>query len=183
MLDAAMKGTTYRNLTLAVPAICATAILLAAAPFHWRDLALGPAYFLAFNLMEYALHRWLMHRPGTFLFDHVAIHHGLFNASHPYIADDSDNFRAVVPLYAAAAIEAGICLPAIPLWIYVSHHDAPFLAGCGFAYYFLNEIVHYGWHSGLWPAAARHHMRHHDIGGCNWNFSLPLFDWVFSTKR
>jgi hypothetical protein len=181
--NAMSAGILYRNITLSVPALTALFLFIAARPYRSMDAVLLPAYFMGFNLLEYLVHRFLMHRPGTFLFDHVGVHHGLFNASHPYITAPEDNFRAVVPLYAMFAISVGAILPAVPIGAIFGLHAAVFFLGCAFSYYSANELLHYAWHAGMLWRVARHHLRHHEVEGCNYNFTFPVCDFLLRTKR
>lgn len=169
-----ITGRWYRNVTLATPPLLAGLLLWQASPLTWTDAALTPFYFLAMNLIEYVLHRWPMHRPGSLLYDHTRIHHRAFHAGHLYVECDDDNFSAVTPLYVCALVLIGIA-PAAGL---LGWRDGLFLMGFGAAYYFVEELLHYLAHVGRF---GRHHLRHHAYAGWNYNINFPVFDWVFET--
>jgi len=172
-----MTGKLYSLVTLALPLLLSLLFLWLAMPFAWLDLALIVPYFLAFNLIEYLLHRWPMHRPGTALYEHVTVHHHAFPPSHLYITEDRDNFSVVVPAYVCIGLLAAMA----PIGFTIGIHAGFFLLGIGMAYYFVYELLHYAAHAGVRSRFARHHLAHHQIAGCNYNINFPILDWVVGT--
>lgn len=168
-----MHGALYRNVTLSTPLVL-TIALWAVLPPTRLDLALLPVYFVGMNLIEYLLHRWPMHHAGTPMFDHTRIHHGAFTRRHPIVQCDEDNYSVVTPIY----VYALMLILAIGLALVFRR---PFLLPFASAYYFVEEFLHYCAHSG--GVYGRHHLRHHDFSGCNFNINFPIFDSVFGTKR
>jgi hypothetical protein len=174
-----VTGATYRNLTLSVPLIAAIALFGLSMPLTLEQLAMIPVYFVAFNLMEYLLHRGPMHHAGTPLFDHTRIHHRAFHFRHLYITKDTDNFSVVTPLYVCGLVAGMTAIPALILgW-----HWGAFIVGCSMAYYFVEEILHYAAHTRRLGQFGNHHRMHHRMMTCNYNINFPLCDWIFGTRR
>lgn len=171
----------YREIMFAIPAGAALVLFILATPFRWSDIGVAIIYFLIFNVIEYSLHRWMMHCPGALLFDHVRIHHRAWDAARAAGVRIRDRF-VILPPYVLIIWAAVLLLGAAPIYAMFGAHAARLFRACGFAYYFIHEILHYSGHAGYLPWFSRHHLAHHDAPMKNYNFSFPVFDWLFGTK-
>lgn len=143
-------------------------------PAQWlAGLALG---LLWANAFEYALHRWLLHWPGTYAAAGHALHHDSIG-------------RPDEPLY--------VNLGGRPLWVVLmfAFNGGPLIAAdlwlawrvvpgmlLSFALYFmLTEEIHWRFHVGGWlphwlERARRRHLRHHARAAGDFAIFLPLWD-------
>lgn len=177
-------------------AIAAAAALLdPVAPLEWLAL---PATLVYANLAEYAGHRWAMHRrvPGLGLIfkRHVEQHHRFFTEEDLSFDGPADYKAVVFPPLLVAFFFGVFGVPAALLlgWLIAPNVGILFFAG-GVAYYLVYEALHFVCHLrddsaphrlAVVRAMARHHRRHHDraiMQTANFNFALPLGDWLFGT--
>lgn len=172
------------------------AVLTALAPLTWSDAGLLLAELLLLNLGEYAIHRWVLHRrvfPRMLYQRHVIEHHAFF----PYEQmgmEARDDIRWVLfpwwalPLLVVATVPAALLISSL-----VSARAGGLFPLAVMLYYGVYELIHTLAHlppDGLWSrhrwvgALTYHHRVHHDLAlmrGYNFNFIVPIFDWLFGT--
>ena len=148
------------------------------------------------SLFEWALHRYVMHRPlGKFTYpfkSHALVHHRIFKSDHTYhLIHEQDKWT--IPM----AWWNGPVLIAVGLTPFLL---AALLSGqwgilCGAvlacsAYYGAYEYMHWCMHlprkrnierSGIFFRLNGHHLLHHRYMGKNFNVVLPLADLCFGT--
>ena len=158
-------------------------------------LVLG-AMLIAINLGEYAAHRWQLHVrrfPRALYHRHVVEHHRFFAAAAMAV-DAADDVRWVLfPPWALPLLVASI-LPFFLLLRLTAPAELGWLLLLAvIGYYGVYEVLHTLAHlpashalAGLRPVRAltRHHRIHHDpalMRRWNFNFALPLGDWLCGT--
>jgi cyclopropane-fatty-acyl-phospholipid synthase len=134
------------------------------------------AGFVVFTLVEYAIHRWLLHNPKCFLFPlHEAHHHdphavaaGLFFTS----------LAVLMPVWALLTIVLG--------WQGGSFFLSGLAAGnlyFGLIHQFEHSIrinqIPFRWMQGRWAA----HSVHHKLDNTNFGVMTSFWDWVFGTHQ
>ena len=149
------------------------------------------------NFVEYAVHRWPMHRLTKLkaLYKiHSGEHHRYFTHEYMSIETKEDmqfattNARTITMLVGAIMIPMSLLLGGI----FGANVGLLFYA-CAMSYYILYELTHFSTHLpvGHWllklpyfkGALQRHRLHHNSRLMREWNFnvSLPLFDWIFGT--
>ena len=133
---------------------------------------------VAWQAMEYSLHRWFFHkRPTT---RKGIVLHFLLHGCHHKFPMDTD--RLVFPPLPASLVIA-------PIWFalhaVLSKGAASAFFGGMLGGYITYDCCHYLMHSGclggtLAQAHMGHHFNFHDAG---FGISSPLFDWIFHTSR
>ncbi len=158
-----------------------------------------PLAFLYANLVEYAGHRWVMHRkvPGLGLVykRHSGQHHRFFTDRHMALEGWQDCkvvlFPAVLMVFffGAFATPVGLLLA----WLATPNVAWLFVA-VALGYYLNYELLHLAYHlpddsilmKVPWFRRLRHlHHRHHDtslMAHKNFNITYPIGDWLFRTK-
>lgn len=138
---------------------------------------------LTWTLLEYILHRWLLHyQPtslaGKALLDRLHIHH------HHVPQDES---VVCLPIHLTAPIWTMIVLL---LWGLGGGQDASLIATSGLALMMvLYDITHYSTHymeptNGLLRALKRNHMHHHFVKpNTRFGVTSSLWDYVFGTRN
>jgi hypothetical protein len=177
--------------------ILASLQLDAVQPLEWLTL---PLAFLYANLVEYAGHRWVMHRkvPGLGLIyrRHAGQHHRFFTDEHMALEGWADCkvvlFPAVLMVFffGAFALPLGLLLA----WLTTSNVAWLFVI-MALAYYLNYELLHLAYHlpddSRLLDLPflrrlRRLHHRHHRqdrMAHTNFNITYPIGDWLFGTKE
>jgi fatty acid hydroxylase family protein len=160
----------------------------------WNLAGFGGAV-LANSFVEWATHRWFMHRRSRILpwaYElHAVSHHGMFGADETYHAQD-DEMRAHVTFVPRDYIL--ILAANAPLWCAAEWLcGRPVLAGC-----FLATLgglqafntLHWAMHvpadnwlqrRGLFKFLKEHHRLHHRRQDRNLNVVFPLADLVLGT--
>ncbi len=168
----------------------------AVRPLEWLTL---PLAFLYANLVEYAGHRWVMHRkvPGLGLVyrRHSGQHHRFFTDRHMALEGWRDCkvvlFPAVLMVFffGAFATPVGLLLA----WLATANVAWLFVA-VALGYYLNYELLHLAYHlpedSRLLKLPflrrlRRLHHRHHDtslMAHKNFNITYPIGDWLFGTR-
>lgn len=167
----------YRNIMFAIPAVATAALVWTAWPLRWWDAPWAILNLLLLNFLEYTLHRWPMHRPGTLLYEHVTIHHKAVHARWNHIEDRN----VILPPYVMATVAGIIGTVSGLLWLW-SPRAALLFAVCGTFYYLIYELLHYAFHRGSLLLLAHHHLIHHRHSVRNFNIFLPIFDTIFGTR-
>ena len=142
---------------------------------------IGAAALGVWSLVEYLVHRFLLHPPGRLkrLSRWAQFAHGVHHD-----AQDEPIHTLVPPLNAAFILVPFLALfywlvPGWALAVFVGF----FLAG-----YLAYEYVHYAIHqrepqSRLGKYLRRHHLTHHAHGHAgNFGVSTPLWDWLLGTR-
>jgi sterol desaturase/sphingolipid hydroxylase (fatty acid hydroxylase superfamily) len=139
---------------------------------HW--FAAFTAATAGWTLLEYLLHRFLLHRVSIFSAMH-AVHH------------DSPRAYVGTPTWATLGIIGLVVF--LPAWRGVSFNVANGLTAgvmLGFFWYgVVHHVIHYRRPRLLaaWmPAATHRHLRHHySTRPGNFGVTIPLWDYVFGT--
>ncbi len=168
-----------------------------AAPAWWEYLVI-PVAFLAANIFEWALHKYVMHRPipgfmGIYK-RHTLAHHQFFT-EHEYTIDNTRDFRIVFfPPYALMTFVALSLVPCLVLgWL--GAPDAGWLLLITNTALYLNyEFFHFCCHVKddriirhipFVNTIRRHHAAHHNTSIMmerNFNLTYPIADWMFGTS-
>lgn len=164
----------------------------------WVEVLIIPTALILANLVEYAFHRWPMHKLMQ-LFKkmyktHSGKHHRYFNHEHMNIECEDDIHEVFAsPL----TVIAFIFLIVLPLSFLTGFLFSPnvgilFFATC-MAYYGLYEFVHFCTHLPdnhifmkipFMKLAKEHHKLHHNtrmMRKWNFNIGLPFMDLLFGT--
>jgi hypothetical protein len=158
-------------------------------------LALG-GMVVAIVLGEWASHRWTMHRPRfprAVYHRHVVEHHAFFTRDRMAIDGWADLRWVLFPPWALPLLVATVLPYCAALAWLVSTDLAWLLLLAVIGYYGVYEVVHVLAHlptsSGragrMVATVTRHHRVHHDpalMHSWNFNFVLPLGDWLFGTS-
>lgn len=169
---------------------------------RWYDAIVLPVVIVGANLFEWALHRYVMHRPikgygGIFYAiytRHTLSHHQFFTNHEPSV-DNTRDFRIVFfPPYAFATLLA-LTLPLAAVLALVDLHNMAWLVMATAAGVYLNyEFFHYCCHVKndaivrhipFINTIRRHHIAHHDVRLMmrkNFNLTYPFADWLFGTS-
>lgn len=156
------------------------------------------AILLFLNFGEYAAHRWTMHRkvfPRIVHHRHVVEHHRFFTFDSMAV-DSWDDLRWVLfPWWALPLLVVSV----LPFFLLIAHYSewrtAWIFLLAVMLYYGIYEIFHTMAHlpeggrfsGSRWVRRVTHHHRvHHDLAlmrDYNFNFAIPLYDWLFGTIR
>lgn len=182
------------NLGLGVAAVVAAQLPLS----HVRatELLAVPAVLVGMNLLEYASHRWLMHRRTRILpyaFEaHVLRHHRRFGPRAMHVGPGGD-VASILFGGREVALFLLATLPVLVLATSLTSRNVAFLGAGALAVHFvlyegLHLVAHLPddhWVAGHWllAAARRRHARHHCSPRENFNVTFPLGDWLFGTLR
>jgi len=159
-----------------------------------------PATFLLCNFFEWAVHRYLMHRPSKIkLFRavysrHTLTHHQFFTEHEMRFAGHHDWRVTFFPPYALvvftlmsipAAFALGLLLSPNAGWLFITTTTSMYLI-----YEFMHFCCHIdeSWFVRNVPfvnTIRRHHTAHHNqsiMMERNMNLTFPVMDWVFGTS-
>lgn len=149
------------------------------------------------SFFEWALHRFVLHRPFLFVrhpyLAHAVTHHGRFGSGEDYhLLRESDKHLVrmgwwAAPLLLLVNAPAGILAArAVGSWWVLPG----FLAAMA-SYYAAYEYFHWCMHvprrrwfqsTRLFRWLDRHHRIHHLAAGRNLNVVFPLADWILGTR-
>jgi len=175
------------------------ALALRARPFDW---VLLPTFWVVANFIEWAFHRYPLHRPLTprLLYkNHAQLHHLAFTDQSMPIAETRELGLVMMPWYTMIGL-FGI---ASPVFIAAGILRGPGLAGvfviAAVIYFLAYETLHAFYHlplatlarmglrpGGLFFRLRAHHARHHVLrrmAHTNFNVTLPLMDWLLRTRE
>jgi hypothetical protein len=148
------------------------------------------------SFFEWALHRYLMHRPvGPFTYPfraHALVHHRIFRADHSYhLCDEKDKHTIPMAWWnGPVLIMIGLIPFTAAAWYFA---EWGLLAGAALTfsgYYGVYEYLHWCMHlprkrglerSGLFFRLNGHHILHHRYMHKNFNVVLPLADFCLGT--
>jgi len=148
------------------------------------------------SLIEWVLHRYIMHRPlwkFRYPFEaHALIHHRVFKADDTYhLIHQKDAQTIPMAWWNGPVLVAVGVLPFVPVAWLLGHWWL--LAGAVAAtggYYATYEYIHWCMHlpkkrnlerSGIFFRLNGHHLLHHRYMGKNFNVVLPLADLLLGT--
>jgi hypothetical protein len=165
------------------------------------DLLFAPLFLVAFNTIEWLVHRGPMHhpRPPRILYhNHTLIHHRAF--LHDQMA--IQNFRELGLIMMPWYTMLGLFVVATPIALLAAVLRGPGVAGvfyiCAVFYFLLYETMHALYHfppallrrmhlgGRLFSLMQAHHSHHHRLDRMsfvNFNVTFPLMDWLLGTKE
>jgi hypothetical protein len=163
--------------------------------FYWTAVGFVIAVVYA-SLFEWALHRYVMHRPlGKFTYpfkSHALVHHRIFKSDHTYhLINEEDRWTIPMAWWNGPGLIAVGMTPFLLVALMSGKWGilcGSLLAGC--AYYGAYEYMHWCMHlprkrnverSGIFFRLNGHHLLHHRYMGKNFNVVLPLADLCFGT--
>ena len=164
----------------------------------WVEWLVVPAAFIGCNIFEWALHRFLLHRPVPGFMGiykrHTLAHHEFFTDVEPTF-DNTRDFRIVFfPPYALVAFMTLSLIPAFILNRLGLANAGWLLLITNTALYLNYELFHYCCHVKddsivrhipLVNSIRRHHIAHHNpsiMMTRNFNLTYPVADWFFGTS-
>lgn len=156
-------------------------------------------FFLFASGVEYAAHRWILHRrrPGlTHAFvEHTLRHHRWFDSTDIEARLGRDFHQILFPVWGVILIQY---LVNLPLCLILSHFIGEWIGSLGLCvgagFFFLYELVHAICHFrashplfkvGIIRALRDHHRRHHESGLMahrNFNIVAPVWDILLGTR-
>lgn len=179
LLNSISKSRTNYWLAYAVDAFCPMLFAYLGLRHRpgWVSIAVCSAIGLAvFSLIEYAIHRWLLHNPETFFFPLHEAHH-------------------LHPEQTAAFLFPTSFVVLMPIWfllVDVLHWQGGsfFLAGLSAGYVYFDTLHHlehtvrinqipFRWLQGRWAA----HSVHHHLDHTNYGVMTSFWDYVFGTHQ
>jgi sterol desaturase/sphingolipid hydroxylase (fatty acid hydroxylase superfamily) len=129
-----------------------------------------------FSLVEYSIHRWLLHDPRSVLFESHEAHH-------------------IHPEKVAAFLFPTSFLVLMPIWLFLTdvlriHGASFFLCGFSAGYFYFGALHHlehttrinqipFRWLQGRWAA----HSVHHRLDHTNYGVMTSFWDYVFKTHQ
>ncbi|MBW8269639.1 sterol desaturase family protein [Caldovatus aquaticus] len=164
----------------------------------WYEWLAVPVAFLAANIFEWWIHKYIMHRPVKGFMGiykrHTLAHHQFFT-EHEISVDNSRDFRIVFfPPYALVTFIAMTLVPAALLMRAGLPNAGWLLLITNTAIYLNYELFHYCCHVKddrivrhipLVNTIRRHHAAHHNTSIMmerNFNLTYPIADWLFGTS-
>ncbi|MFO1057087.1 MAG: hypothetical protein U1E53_08985 [Dongiaceae bacterium] len=166
----------------------------------WWEWLTVPAVFLLCNLFEWAVHRYVMHRPRQWralravYTRHTLMHHQFFTREEMRFADHRDWRVTVFPPYALVVFVLMSIVPALLVGAVVSANAGWLVMATTTGMYLLYEFMHFCCHveeNGFVARCPfvntlrRHHAAHHDpslMMERNMNLTFPIADWLFGTS-
>ncbi len=153
-------------------------------------------WWLASSFMEWALHRYIMHKPlGAFDYPfkaHAVVHHQIFKADHTYhLINDADKRTIPMAWWNGPVLIVLASIPVIPVAFLLNNWWVYFGAATGTAlYYSVYEYIHWCMHlpkerrmerSWLFRRLNGHHLLHHRYMHKNFNVVFPFADLLLGT--
>lgn len=187
-----------------IVAVCGGGMLaITASLLSVADLArlwwLIPATLVVANVVEYLVHRHLMHRDTRLLhamyLRHTVRHHRYFTRDDIEVTHHADLHAVLFPpllLFFFALVALGV---ATVVGLAFGHSAGVLFFALSLAYYLAYEVLHLLAHwpqhgalmrSALLRRLLRHHRLHHTpqvMNQGNYNIVFPLGDWLFGTWR
>ncbi|MEK0445108.1 MAG: hypothetical protein RLZZ399_429 [Verrucomicrobiota bacterium] len=153
-------------------------------------------WLLVSSFFEWALHRYVMHRPvGPFVYPfraHALVHHQIFKADETYhLLNPADRHTIPMAWWNGPVLALLAALPSLPVALALGEWTIYWgaVAGTG-VYYCVYEYIHWCMHlpkarrvekSQLFRRLNGHHLLHHRYMHKNFNVVLPLADWMLGT--
>jgi sterol desaturase/sphingolipid hydroxylase (fatty acid hydroxylase superfamily) len=177
------RAINIRNAIVATLCGCGPAAVLAylrpPQPMMWTiGLVAG---FIWANFFEYALHRWIMHVPGSYAFDGHLLHHASIGMPHEPLHVNLGGKAIYVVLMFVGNGAPVVIADWLLRWGF-----APGVLVSFSLYFILTEEIHWRFHMGGWlprwlDRARARHMAHHDRPDRDYAIFWALFDHVFGT--
>jgi len=167
---------------------------------QWWEWITVPVVFLLCNMFEWAVHRYVMHRPINIpalkaVYDrHTLNHHQFFTDSEIRFKDHRDWRVTVFPTYALVVFTLMSIPPALILGLLITANVGWLVISTTIGMYLLYEFMHFCCHvDENWFVAncpfvntlRRHHTAHHNtrlMMERNMNLTFPISDWLFGTS-
>jgi hypothetical protein len=201
-LDPGYSPWRHIGLTLTIACVIATLGVWLAAGAHPLDWLLMPVFWVFANFIEWAVHRYPMHRPMTpriLYVNHTKLHHMAFTDQKMTIGPARELGLIMMPWYTMI----GLFAVASPVMLAAAGLRGRGLAGVfllGAVAYFLGyELLHALYHVpdaklnrigigrlGVFRAMQRHHRHHHILRRMtfvNFNVTVPLMDHLLGTHE
>ncbi len=165
----------------------------------WEWLAI-PVFFLGCNIFEWAVHRFVMHRPidipglKQVYQRHTLNHHQFFTDAEVRFRDQQDWRVTVFPPFALVTFIMMSVVPALIVGFLISANLGWLLMCTTTTMYMVYEFLHFcchvdeGWFVRNCPFVntnRRHHLSHHNtrlMMERNMNLTFPIADWLFGTS-
>ena len=186
-------------------AVAAAATAIGAWLARWArpsDLWIVPAYLVAANVVEYLMHRLLMHRPiwpRAYYRSHTLGHHRAFHHDSMEIETWPELELVIMPWFSVALFFVATAPVAVAVgWAFGRGAAGLFLL-TGVATFVLFEGMHALYHlpaptlgrlrlanSRVFRFLHAHHTQHHRLKRMRWtnfNISIPLSDACFRTAE
>jgi hypothetical protein len=165
----------------------------------WQYLSI-PLVFLVANFFEWAVHRYVMHRPSNVPLlravysRHTLMHHQFFTEEEMRFADHHDWRVTFFPPYALVVFTLMSIPPAIAAGYVISTNVGWLLIGTTTSMYLIYEFMHFcchveeNWFVRNMPfvnTIRRHHTAHHNqsiMMERNMNLTFPVMDYLLGTS-
>jgi len=166
----------------------------------WWEWLTIPAVFLLSNFFEWAVHRYVMHRPINIpglraIYDrHTLNHHQFFTDEEMRFRDQKDWRVTVFPPFALVTFIMMSTPPALIIGLLVSPNVGWLVICTTTGMYLVYEFMHFcchvdeNWFVKNCPfvnTLRRHHFAHHNtriMMETNMNLTFPIADWLFGTS-
>lgn len=166
----------------------------------WWEWVTVPAVFMLCNVFEWALHKYIMHRPRKLpLFKavysrHTLNHHQFFTEEEMRFANQRDWRVTFFPPYSLVVFILMSIPPALVLGAVISPNVGWLLISTTTGMYLIYEFMHFcchvdeNWFVRTMPLVntlRRHHTAHHNqsiMMELNMNLTFPISDWLFGTS-
>ncbi len=167
---------------------------------RWWEWLSIPVFFLVCNIFEWAVHRYVMHRPinirglRAIYNRHTLNHHQFFSDTEMRFRDHRDWRVTVFPPFALATFIMMSVPPAVIIGLAVSSNVGWLLMCTTTGMYRIYEFMHFcchvdeSWFVRNCPfvnTLRRHHFAHHNtriMMETNMNLTFPIADWLFGTS-
>ena len=167
--------------------------------FYWELLVIPITFFMC-NIFEWALHKYVMHKPQNFpgaraiYSRHVQQHHQFFSEDEMRFAGPHDWRVTFFPPYALIVFTL-MSIPGVIIltWFFSANAGWLFIITTT-SMYLIYETMHFCCHVGdniilrnlpFVNTLRRHHAAHHDqsvMTKINMNLTFPIADWLFKTS-
>ncbi len=166
----------------------------------WWEWLIVPVTFLACNIFEWALHKYVMHRPLRFpgaraIYQrHTLQHHQFFTQEEMRFADQHDWRVTFFPPYALIVFIL-MSIPGVIVLQWLISPNVGWLFICTtVGMYILYEFMHFCCHVDenafvrhmpFVNTLRRHHFAHHSqsiMMERNMNLTFPIADWLFRSS-
>ena len=164
------------------------------------ELIIIPITFIVSNIFEWALHKYVMHKPQNFpgaraiYSRHTQQHHQFFSKDEMRFAGAHDWRVTFFPPYALIVFTL-MSIPGLLIlsWLFSPNTGWLFIITTT-SMYLIYESMHFCCHIGdnflvrnlpFVNTLRRHHAAHHDQGvmtKVNMNLTFPIADWLFKTS-
>jgi hypothetical protein len=170
------------------------------ADLRWWEYLTIPVVGVACNIFEWALHRYVMHRPRqnralrAIYKRHTLNHHQFFTREEMRFDGTRDWRVTFFPPYALVVFILMSTPPALVAGLLVSANVGWLLMATTTGMYLIYEFMHFcchvdeNWFVRWMPCVntlRRHHTAHHDhalMMERNMNLTFPIADWLFGTS-